>query len=60
MKKYKATLTHNPQDYFDGTEPDELVETMRLTTISDVALMLMKVDDGYKAIVEIEEGDDSG
>ena len=60
MKKYKATLTHNPQDYFDGTEPEELVETMRLNTLLDMILMLCKVDGGYKAIIEIEEGDDSG
>lgn len=55
-KEYKATFTHNPQDYFEGNEPEELVETMTICDLIDLMQMLNKVDDGYKAIVEQKDG----
>ena len=51
-KEYKATFTHNPQDYFEGLEPEELVETMTISDLFDLVQVLTKVDDGYKAIIE--------
>ena len=56
MREYKATFTHNPQDYFNGIEPDELVETKTISDIFDLAQVFEKVDDGYKAIIEQKDG----
>lgn len=51
-KEYKATFTHNPQDYFEGLEPEELVETMTISDLFDLIQVLTMVDEGYKAIIE--------
>lgn len=68
MKQYKAILTHNPQDYFEGNEPDELVLEMYIyehypepqTKQCLFEAMLQLIDEGYKAIIVPIEGDDSG
>ena len=51
-KEYKATFTHNPQDYFEGLEPEELVETMTISDLFDLVQVLTMVDEGYKASIE--------
>ena len=55
-KEYKVTYTHNPQDYFNGSEPEELVETDTITDIFDLVQVLAMVDEGYKAIIEQKDG----
>ena len=63
MKKYKAILTHNPQDYFEGKEPDELTETVKFFDVFYYPKMdkiLNMIDNGYKAIIVPIEGDDTG
>ena len=58
-REYKATFTHNPQDYFEGKEPAELVEMMIIRDLFDLMRMLDMVSEGYKAIIEprVEIGD---
>ena len=63
MKKYKAILTHNPQDYFEGKEPDKLTETVTFFDVLYYPKMdkiLEMIDNGYKAIIVPIEGDDTG
>ena len=45
---YKVVLTHNPQDFFNGEEPDILTIQFTTKNISDVAKYMKK---GYVAIV---------
>lgn len=51
--KYLAVLTHNPQDFFDGTEPNELCETVEFKRLSRSVRknLLGAVRNGYKAII---------
>lgn len=60
--RYKAVLTHNPQDFFDGTEPHELCETVEFNTHSHVKIkrILKAVNNGYKAIIFPNEGANNG
>lgn len=57
MKKrsYKITVTHNPQDFFNGTEPPELHSTYETDELeTDVNYELAG---GYTVIVTRSEGD---
>ena len=66
---YHVILTHNPQDFFAGVEPDELTlefypesdddwaNILRLID-DDWANILRLVDGGYVAIVTTMEGGD--
>lgn len=60
--RYKAVLTHNPQDFFDGTEPHELCETVVFSRRNrkKIRRVLKAVDNGYKAIIFQSEGADNG
>lgn len=55
--KYKVILTHNPQDFFEGIEPEDLTETRIAETAEDLAEILEKVYGGYKAIITRMEAD---
>ncbi len=60
--KYKAILTHNPQDFFDGSEPHELCEKVEFDGSDDcpkIQAILQLVSNGYKAII-FRGGDEHG
>ena len=60
---YKAILTHNPQDFFEGIEPDELRETIEFDNNGnkkEITKVLDMVSDGYKAIIFHKEGLNDG
>jgi hypothetical protein len=55
--KYKLTVTHNPQDFYNGIEPPELsksYDTEELETDVDYEL-----SSGYQVIVSRVDGDSS-
>lgn len=65
MKKYRVYCTHNPQDFFEGSEPHELVETLDFDESVEsccfaIAKILELIDGGYKAIIFQKEGDRPG
>lgn len=49
--KYTIVFTHNPQDYFEGIEPDELTVYRDVDTDELSLLIAPMCADGYKAIV---------
>ena len=57
--KYKAILTHNPQDYFEGAEPEDLVVTVEFERSETKAFdcILHHVDNGFVGIIT-PNGDD--
>ena len=60
---YKAILTHNPQDFFDGTEPFELCEMVRFengNSRSEIQRILNMVANGYKAVLVFDDGGGHG
>ena len=51
---YRAYLTHNPQDFFEGAEPEELqviIDFENVNSRREIAKILMLVSSGYKAII---------
>lgn len=57
--KYRAFLTHNPQDFFDGFEDPELTEVVEISDADDIKAIreiLNQVNEGYKAIIFPREG----
>lgn len=63
--KFRAILTHNPQDYFEDKEDAELVEEICFDDslegcFMSLARILDYVCGGYKAIILLKEGDDTG
>lgn len=58
--KYTVIFTHNPQDFFEGSEPDDLFE-IKITDNIDhdtIMMILNQIKEGYKAI--IMGGDNTG
>lgn len=49
--KYTIVFTHNPQDFFEGIEPDDLIVVREATNEELEAEIVQMVDGGYKAIV---------
>ena len=49
--KYTIVFTHNPQDYFEGIEPDELTVYREVDTDELSLLIAPMCADGYNAIV---------
>ena len=49
--KYTIVFTHNPQDYFEGIEPDELTVYRDVDTDELSLLIAPMCADGYNAIV---------
>ena len=49
--KYTIVFTHNPQDFFEGIEPDDLIVVREATNEELEAKIVPMVDGGYKAIV---------
>lgn len=60
--KYKAMLTHNPQDYFEGAEPENLVVTVEFERFETRAFdyILNLVDNGFVGIIAPGEDDGCG
>ena len=48
---YTIVFTHNPQDFFEGIEPYDLIVVREATSEELEAEILPMVDGGYKAIV---------
>ena len=55
-RKYKLTVTHNPQDLYNGIEPPEL--SYSYTTDDLVASVNREMDGGYQVIITEADGDD--
>lgn len=58
--RYTVIFTHNPQDFFEGSEPDDLFE-IKITDNIDhdtIMMILNQIKEGYKAI--ILGGDNTG
>lgn len=49
--KYTIVFTHNPQDFFEGIEPDDLIVVQEATNEELESEIVPMVDGGYKAIV---------
>ena len=49
--KYTIVFTHNPQDFFEGIEPGDLIVVREATNEELEAEIVPMVDGGYKAIV---------
>lgn len=58
--KYTVIFTHNPQDFFEGSEPDDLFEIKITDNIErdTIMMILNQIKEGYKAI--ILGGDNTG
>ena len=49
--KYSIVFTHNPQDFFEGIDPDDLIVVREATNEELESEIVPMVDGGYKAIV---------
>lgn len=58
--RYTVIFTHNPQDFFEGSEPDDLAEIKITDDINHetITMILDQIKEGYKAI--IMGGEDTG
>ncbi len=58
--RYTVIFTNNPQDFFDGSEPDDLFEIKITDGINHDTIMMIlnQIKEGYKAI--IMGGDNTG
>ena len=54
--KYAIVFTHNPQDFFEYIEPDDLIVVREATNEELESEIVPMVDGGYKAIV-FQEGE---
>lgn len=60
--KYKVVLTHNPQEYFEDLEPEELTIIKwfdERNLFQNFNWILDKINNGYKAIIILQEGDNT-
>ena len=60
--RFKAVFTHNPQDFFNGSEPIELCETIEFEINKEpldevFADIIYEVSDGYSVIISKTEDD---
>lgn len=63
MMKFRAFLTHNPQDFFDGTEDYELCEEVIIDGYGDephITKIFDAVAGGYKAILFLGGDNENG
>lgn len=49
--KYTIVFTHNPQDFFEGIEPEDFTVIKEATDEELEVEIVQMVDGGYKAIV---------
>ena len=49
--KYTIVFTHNPQDFFERIDPDDLIVVRESTNKELESEIVPMVDGGYKAIV---------
>lgn len=54
MSKFKVICTHNPQEFFNGSEPAELARIHEADTLDD--LVQAEIKGGYQVIVTMPEG----
>lgn len=52
---YQVIATHNPQDFFNGTEPDGLPEYYEATNENLADIVSKCITDGYVVIVYPKE-----
>lgn len=52
---YQVIATHNPQDFFNGTEPDDLPEYYEATNENLADIVSKCISDGYVVIVYPKE-----
>jgi hypothetical protein len=52
---YQVIATHNPQDFFNGTEPDDLPEHYAATNENLADVVSKCINDGYVVIVYPKE-----
>lgn len=52
---YQVIATHNPQDFFSGTEPDDLPEYYEATSENLADIVSKYISDGYVVIVYLKE-----
>lgn len=58
--KYTAIITHNPQDYFEDKEDNELNETFDIYNkydIENIDQLFDAINKGYTAIIFRADGD---
>ena len=51
IMQYQLIVTHNPQDFFEDKEPDELVQAMIATDETIQSDIKTLIQGGYKVIV---------
>ena len=49
--KYTIVFTHNPRDFYEGIDPDDLIVVREATNEELASEIVPTVDGGYKAIV---------
>ena len=54
MKKFKVTETHNPQGFFNGTEPPELSKTYWTSSLEKNVSEAIK--NGFTAVITEQDG----
>jgi hypothetical protein len=52
---YQVIATHNPQDFFKGTEPGDLPEYYETTNENLADVVSKRINDGYVVIVYPKE-----
>jgi hypothetical protein len=52
---YQIIATHNPQDFFEGIEPEDLPEYYEATNENLIEIISKCIDDGYTVIIYKKE-----
>lgn len=52
---YQIIATHNPQDFFEGTEPEDLPEYYEATNENLTEIVSKSIDGGYTVIIYKKE-----
>ena len=52
---YQIIATHNPQDFFNGNEPEDLPEYYETTNESLIEIVSNCIDGGYTVIIYKKE-----
>lgn len=52
---YKIIATHNPQDFFEGIEPEDLPEYYEATNENLIEIVSKCIDGGYTVIIYKKE-----
>ena len=52
---YQITATHNPQDFFEGIESEDLIECYEATNENLTEIVSKCIDGGYTVIIDKKE-----